>query len=453
MQNPPCFAEDFLWGAATSAYQIEGSPLADGAGASNWHRFCHTPGRTHHGHTGDSACDHYRRFEEDIRLMQALGLNAYRFSVAWSRVLPQGRGQVNPQGLGFYERLVDTLLSHGMQPCVTLYHWDLPAALDDQGGWLNRDSADWFAAYARVLFSALDDRVGLWTTLNEPWVSVDAGYLHGVHAPGHASPFEAPLAAHNLLRAHAAAVQAYRAEGKHQIGIVVNLEPKYPASQHPADLAATARAHAYMNRYYLDPIFLGSYPAALADIFGAAWPTFAASDFDFIRQPVDFLGINYYTRSVTCDDPRDFPVRAGKVRQEHSTHTALDWEVYPQGLIDTLHWVRRRYGGLPLYITENGAAYYDPPAAAEPIQDPLRIAYLKAHLNAAGSALQQGVNLKGYFAWSLLDNLEWAYGYSKRFGIVHVDFATQQRTPKASAHFYSRVIHTRGAALLEPSLV
>lgn len=450
MHIPLRFPDDFLWGAATSAYQIEGSPLADGAGPSNWHRFCHTPGRTHQGHTGDSACDHYRRFEEDIRLMQALGLNAYRFSIAWSRVLPQGGGQVNPKGLEFYQRLVDGLLAHGVQPCVTLYHWDLPAALDDRGGWLNPDSADWFADYARVLFRALDDRVRLWITLNEPWVSVDAGYLHGVHAPGHASPFEAPLASHNLLRAHAAAVQAYRAEGKHRIGIVVNLEPKYPASEHPDDLAAVARAHAYMNRHYLDPIFFGAYPRALAAIYDQAWPGFAAVDMEPIRQPIDFLGINYYTRSVTAHDPQNFPVRAGRVHQEQSAHTALEWEVYPQGLVDTLQWVRRRYGDLPLYITENGAAFYDPPTASEQILDSLRIAYLREHLQAAHSALRQGVNLKGYFVWSLLDNLEWAWGYSKRFGIVHVDFATQKRTPKASAHFYRRVIQTGGAALQEP---
>ena len=447
MQNNPCFPDAFLWGTATSAYQVEGSPLADGGGPSIWHRFSHTPGRTYNGATGDVACDHYRRFESDIRLMQALGLNAYRFSIAWGRVLPEGRGRVNPQGLDFYQRLVDTLLTHGIQPLVTLYHWDLPAALDDQGGWLSRDSAGWFADYAQILFRALDDRVKFWITLNEPWVIADAGYLHGVHAPGHASPFEVPLVSHNLLRAHASAVQAYRAEGRHQIGLAVNLEPKYPASQHPEDLAATARAHAYMNCQYLDPVFFGAYPQVLAELFGAAWPTLTAADLDPIRQPIDFLGINYYTRTVTCDDPTAPPVRAGWVQQDRSTHTAMDWEIYPQGLIDTLQWVKNRYGDLPLYITENGAAFYDPPVVSGLVEDPLRITYLREHLCAAHSALRNSVNLRGYFVWSLLDNFEWHYGYSKRFGIVHVDFATQQRTPKASARFYARIIHTGGAAL------
>lgn len=449
MQINSCFPGNFLWGAATAAYQVEGSPLADGAGPSIWHRFSHTPGRTYNGDTGDVACDHYHRFESDIKLMQALGLNAYRFSIAWSRVLPEGRGWVNPQGLGFYQRLVDTLLAHGIQPFITLYHWDLPAALDDQGGWLNRDSAAWFADYAQLLFRALDDRVKLWITLNEPWVIVDAGYLHGVHAPGHANLFEAPLASHNLLRAHASAVQAYRAEGRHQIGLAVNLEPKYPASQRPEDLAATARAHAYMNRQYLDSLFFGAYPQALEKLFGEAWPAFAATDLEHIQQPVDFLGINYYTRSVTRAEPTALPVRAGRVRQDGSTHTTLDWEVYPQGLTDTLQWVKNRYGDLPLYITENGAAFYDPPVASRLVEDPLRIDYLRDHLRAAHSALRNGVKLRGYFVWSLLDNFEWSGGYSQRFGIVHVDFATQQRTPKASARYYAKLIHTQGAALFD----
>lgn len=260
MDHPTPFPPTFLWGAATSAYQIEGSPLADGAGPSIWHRFVRTPGLVHGNDTGDVACDHYRRFESDVTLMQRLGLSAYRFSISWARVLPEGRGRINAAGLGFYERLVDRLLAAGIQPMVTLYHWDLPAALDDRGGWLNPDVADWFADYARVLFRALDDRVKLWATLNEPWVVTDGGYLFGTLAPGHRSKFEAPIASHHLLRSHAKAVQAYRAEGKHQVGLVVNIEPKYPATDSAADRAATERAHAYMNRQYLDPVLLGSYP-------------------------------------------------------------------------------------------------------------------------------------------------------------------------------------------------
>jgi len=449
-QSQFVFPKGFLWGAATSAYQIEGSPLADGAGASIWHRFAHTPGWVRGGDTGDVACDHYRRYRDDVALMREIGLSAYRFSVAWGRVLPDGRGRVNAKGLDFYGRLVDLLLENGIQPFVTLYHWDLPAALDDLGGWLNRDIAGWFADYARILFRALDDRVAFWATLNEPWVVADGGYLYGVLAPGHRNLFEAPIATHNLLRAHASAVQAYRADGRHAVGLVVNLEPKYPASQSAEDLAATARSEAYMNREYLDPVLLGSYPEELRGIFGEAWPEVPAADLAAIWQPVDFLGINYYTRGVIRHDPAIWPVRAGRVRQLGSVYTELDWEVYPQGLADTLAWVRQRYGEVPLFITENGAAFPDPPAAAGRVHDPLRVAYLREHLRAAHRAIEQGVNLRGYFAWSLLDNFEWSEGNSKRFGIVHVDFATQRRTPKDSARFYTGVIRSNGTALAIP---
>ncbi|HYL06215.1 MAG TPA: GH1 family beta-glucosidase [Thermoanaerobaculia bacterium] len=447
-QSPtPVFPDGFLWGAATSAYQIEGSPLADGAGPSNWHRFTHTPGLVPSGETGDVACDHYRRYAGDVELMRGLGLNAYRFSVSWSRVLPQGRGQVSSRGLDFYRRLIDSLLAHGIRPVISLYHWDLPAALDDRGGWLNRDSAEWFADYARLLFKAFDDRVEMWATINEPWVVVDGGYLHGVLAPGHRSLFEAPIVLHHLLRAHGAAVEAYRADGRHAIGVVVNIEPKHPASDSPEDVAAAARAEGYMNRLVLDPVVLGSYPAELPEIFGEAWLDPPAADLEHIRQPLDFLGINYYTRGLTRHDPQALPLRASNVRQRRHIYTETGWEVYPQGLAETLLWCRRRYGPIPLYVTENGAAFYDPPAADGPLDDPLRVDYLRRHLRAAADAMAQGVDLRGYFVWSLLDNFEWTLGYSKRFGIVHVDYETQQRTPKASARFYSEVIRTRGASL------
>ena len=337
---------------------------------------------------------------------------------------------------------------------ITLYHWDLPAALDDRGGWLNPDMAEWFADYARVVFRALDDRVKLWVTLNEPWVVTDGGYLHGVLAPGHRNLYEAPIASHNLLRAHGAAVQAYRAEGKHQIGLVVNLEPKYPASDSEADLAATRRADAYMNRQYLDPVFRGSYPSELRDIFGPAWPEHHESDFRLIRQPIDFLGINYYTRSVTRHDDTALPVRASGVRQSQHPHTETGWEVFADALTAALLWVRERYGDLPLYITENGAAFYDPPKPLDGgVDDPLRVYYYREHLRAAYDALQRGANLRGYFAWSLLDNFEWSLGYSKRFGLVHVDYETLGRTPKASARFYAEVIRSRGEVLGKASPV
>jgi beta-glucosidase len=442
------FPDSFLWGSATSAHQIEGSPLADGAGPSIWRRFAHTPGMTSNGETGDIACDHYRRFESDVALMKDLGMQSYRFSIAWGRVLPDGTGRVNTKGLDFYQRLVDCLLAHGITPMATLYHWDLPEALDNRGGWLNSDSADWFADYASLMYRQLDDRVKLWCTLNEPWVVTDGGYLHGTLAPGHRNLYEAPIATHHLMRAHGAAVQAYRAQGKHQIGLVVNIEPKHPASQSALDLAATKRADAYMNRQYLDPALLGSYPAEMAEIFGPAWPDWPQSDMDLIKQPIDFLGLNYYTRSVNRHDELAWPVKASPVKQDMSTVTETGWEVYPEGLTETLLWMKSRYGDLPLYITENGSAFYDPPVAEEgQVNDPLRIGYLQKHLKAIHHAIAQGVNLKGYFAWSLLDNLEWSHGFSKRFGLVHVNQQTQQRTPKASARYYAQVIASRGRIL------
>jgi len=444
------FPESFVWGSATSAYQVEGSPLADGAGPSIWQRFTRTPGRVHEGDNGDVACDQYHRYADDIALMKRLRMNAYRFSISWSRVLPQGRGAVNARGLDHYDRLVDALLANGLAPAPTLFHWDLPAALDDRGGWLNPDIAHWFADYASIVFRRLDDRVPMWATLNEPWVVTDGGYLHGLLAPGHANAFEAPIASHHLLRAHAAGVQAYRALGRHRIGIVVNLEPKYPASDSDEDREATARAHAYMNRQFLDPVLLGRYPQAMADIFGEAWPGWPEDEVADIRQPIDFVGVNYYTRSVTRYDAAAWPVRAGPVRQKQATYTETGWEVFPKGLTDTLVWVKNRYGNPPLYVTENGAAFYDPPVAeGSGLADPLRVDYLHKHLTALHAALAAGVDLRGYFAWSLLDNFEWSLGYSKRFGIVHVDYASQQRTPKDSAHFYSRVIESRGRILNE----
>lgn len=444
------FPEGFLWGCATSAYQIEGTDLADGAGPSIWRRFSHTPGRVHNNDTGDIACDHYRRWESDVELMRALELNAYRFSIAWGRVLPEGVGRINSAGIAFYDRLVDRLLASGIEPMVTLYHWDLPASLDDRGGWLNRHIVQWFAEYADVLFRKLDDRVKFWTTLNEPWVVMDGGYMQGVLAPGHRSAFEAARATHHLLLAHGAAVQAYRASGKHKISLVVNIEPKYPASQSEADLAATRRAEAYMNRQYLDPVLLGAYPEELHDVFGDAWPDWPARDLEQIRQPLDYLGVNYYTRSVVRDDRTAWPVRASGVRQKQHAHTETNWEVFPQALTDMLLWIRQRYGDLPLYVTENGAAFSDPPAAEGGVlDDPLRIDYLRKHLRAMHAAIEQGVDVRGYFAWSLLDNLEWAYGFSKRFGLIHVNYETLERTIKGSGRYYAGVIETNGEALAQ----
>jgi beta-glucosidase len=442
------FPRDFLWGAATSAYQIEGSPLADGAGPSNWHLFCQTAGRTANGDTGDVACDHYRRWREDIAVMGALGLQAYRFSLSWSRIVPQGAGAVNARGLDFYERLVDALLAAGIQPLPTLHHWDLPAALDERGGWTNRDSAGWFADYTEVVLRRLGDRVTRWTTLNEPWVIVDAGYVHGVQAPGKTDLAAAAQASQNLLRAHGQAVRCFRAVGRGEIGIVVNLEPKDAASDSEADRAAARRADAYMNRQFLDPLLLGRYPAEMAEIFGRHWPEFPPADFALIGEPFDFLGLNYYTRSVNRHDPSAAPVGAAPVMQHGAQYTALNWEVHPESLSRILVWLKERYGNRSIYITENGAAFDDPaPDARGHVVDPARREYYRRHLLALHEAMTRGVDVRGYFAWSLLDNFEWTCGYDKRFGIVRVDFATQERTIKDSGWFYRDVIATCGAAL------
>jgi beta-glucosidase len=445
------FPTDFLWGTATSAYQIEGSPTADGAGRSIWHRFSHTPGNTWLDETGDIACDHYRRYKDDIALMHELGTNAYRFSIAWGRIYPDGFGKVNKKGIDFYSRVVDELLKKGIKPNATLYHWDLPEALDNRGGWLNRDIAECFCDYAVTMFDALGDRVEMWSTLNEPWVVTDGGYLHGVLAPGHANLFEAPIATHNLLRSHGMAVERFRstrAAKKGKIGIAINLEPKYPASQSAEDLEATRRADAYMNRQYLDPVLLGHYPKEMKEIFGDAWPDWPDDDMRLIKQPIDFLGINYYTRNVSRYDRERLPVQARGVPQPDSTTTLTDWEVFPPAFTKILLWVTERYGQIPIYVTENGAAFYDAPTPIDgKVEDPLRVEYYRQHLRAAHEAMRKGVNLRGYFAWSLLDNYEWALGYSKRFGLVHVDYSTQKRTIKSSGRYYSEVIRSKGAIL------
>ncbi len=446
------FPPRFLWGCATSAYQIEGSPLADGAGPSIWQRFARTPGRIAGGDTGDIACDHYRRMHEDVALMKSLGLTAYRFSINWARVLPAGRGAVNAAGLGFYERLVDALLAAGITPMATLYPWDLPQALDDSGGWLNPDIGNWFADYAQVMYRALDDRVPLWATINEPWVVADGGYMHGVLAPGHRCAHEAAVAAHRQLQAHAAAVRAYRAVGRHRIGLVVNVEPKHLApGASAADRHAAALADAYMNRQYLDPTLLGRYPDELREVFGASWPDWPDAEVEALKTPVDWLGLNYYTRAVVQADPAGWPVKAAAVRQPGAIYTETGWELHPQSLTETLLWLHRRYGGLPLYVTENGAAFYDPPSPVDGrIDDPLRVHYLRTHLAAVQAAIAQGADVRGYCAWSLLDNLEWAHGFAKRFGLVHVDFQTLQRTPKASAKWYAQFIARHGAGPADP---
>jgi beta-glucosidase len=443
------FPDGFLWGAATAAYQIEGSSMADGAGESIWDRFSHTPGMMKDGDTGDVACDHYNRWREDIDLMTRLNLQAYRFSVSWSRVMPEGRGRINDKGLAFYDRLVDGLLEKGIEPLCTLYHWDLPAALDDRGGWLNPDIADWFADYGQVLFEKFKGRIKTWGTINEPWVIVDGGYLHGALAPGHKSAFEAMIAGHNVLRAHGAAVRRFRQVGEGEIGIVLNIEPKYSASDKPEDEAARRRAEAQMNRWFLDPLMGRGYPEELKEVYGEAYREFPKADFDLIAEPTDWMGLNWYTRAVPENAPDAWPVRARPVKQVQHAHTETGWEVYPPAFTDTLVWLHEQTGGkLPLMVTENGSAWYDPPHAMDGrIHDPMRVDYLKTHLKAVHDAIGKGVDIRGYMAWSLLDNLEWSLGYSKRFGITHVNFQTQERTIKDSGLLYAEVIRTHGGVL------
>ena len=441
------FPADFLWGAATSAYQIEGSPLADGAGESIWHRFAHTPGRIAAGSHGDMACDHYRRCKDDVRLMRELGMRAYRFSISWSRVLPEGTGRVNQAGVDFYSRLVDALLEHQIQPFITLYHWDLPAALEDRGGWADPRIIDCFAEYSRTMYRALGDRVRMWSTLNEPWVVSDQGYVEGQHAPGRRDRAEAAAVSKNLLRAHAASVQVGRSEGDFKIGLVVNLVPIHAATDSAADQQAAARLDAYLNRQFLDPALLGESPPELAEMFGTGWNDWKPGEPAAVRQPIDFVGVNYYLRLVVRDDPTAGVAAARSVQQANCPHTEMGWEIYPQGFADILKWVNDRYGDVPIYITENGAAFNDRWNSQSVVEDRPRVEYLRSHLQAARRAMEAGVNLRGYFVWSLLDNFEWQCGYSKRFGIVYVDFATQQRVPKESARFYTNMIRSNGASL------
>ncbi|WP_304299550.1 GH1 family beta-glucosidase [Chromatium okenii] len=438
------FPANFLWGAATSAYQIEGDPLAAGAGASIWHQFAHQPGRIANGDTGDVACGHYRRWAEDVALMAELGLTAYRFSVAWGRVLPNGSGAVNQAGLDFYRRLIDALCERGITPMLTLYHWDLPQALQERGGWQHPDSPAWFADYAEVLIRAVDDRVPLWITLNEPWVVTVHGHLEGIHAPGLQNRAATPRVAHHLLLAHAAAMTVYRALGRHQIGLAVNLEPQFPASAAAADQAAAQRRDAFINRWFLDPLLLGSYPPELQEIFGADWPDFPASELARIHGIPDFIGVNYYSRGLVRADATEQSLGARRIKPQNAPCTTMGWEIYPAGLTETLLGLRERYGNVPLYITENGAAFIDADLQAGVINDAARVNYLETHLRAAQMALAQGVDLRGYFVWSLFDNFEWAEGYAQRFGMIHIDSHHGKRTFKRSAHWYREFIQRGG---------
>ena len=426
------FPQDFKWGVATASYQIEGAAHEDGRGESIWDRFSRTPGKVLNGHTGDTACNHYHLYKEDVALMKELGVNSYRFSIAWPRIYPTGKGQVNQRGLDFYKRLVEELLNSGIEPAATLYHWDLPQALEDQGGWLNRDTARYFQDYAQTMFEQLGDAVKLWITLNEPWCSAYLGYGNGVHAPGKSDPNWYLYAAHHLLLAHGLALQAFTSLNlPGEIGITLNLSPQYPASDSPQDREAARKADGFQNRWYLDPLFNGFYPQDMPEFLSVVAAKIQPGDFDLISGDLDFLGINYYSRGVVKADGRGgyqaLPP-AGPV-------THMGWEVYPRGLYDLLLRLHEDYGPIPLYITENGAAYPDVLEQGR-VHDPERTAYLEQHFAQAARAIEAGVPLKGYYVWSLLDNFEWAFGYERRFGIVYVDFETQERIVKDSGRWY-----------------
>ena len=434
------FPQNFVWGAATASYQIEGAWNEDGKGESIWDRFSHTPGNVLNGDTGDVACEHYHRWREDIALMKSLGLHAYRFSIAWPRIFPGGRGTVNSAGLDFYSRLVDGLLDAGITPYVTLYHWDLPQALQDEGGWPIRATAAAFADYADTVSRALGDRVKHWSTFNEPWVSAFIGHWEGRHAPGHTDLHEALATAHHLLLAHGLSMPRIRANCPDaQVGITLNLTPHMPASPSTADRAAARFADGHNNRWFLDPVTGRGYPQDMIDRFGDALAFVQPDDMDTIAAPIDFLGVNYYTRGIAragIDEAENAP--RAEIRGDEITE--MDWEVYPQGLYDLLGRLHFEYRFPAIYITENGAAFADTVGADGSVDDPARLSYIKRHLEMAHRAIAAGVPLKGYFVWSLLDNFEWALGYSKRFGIIYVDYQTQKRTLKSSAKWYRQVI-------------
>jgi beta-glucosidase len=448
------FPEDFWWGAATAAYQIEGSVAEHGRTPSIWDTFCATPGRIVGEQNGEPAADHYRRYRQDVAMMSGLGLNAYRFSISWPRVQPHGYGPENTAGSAFYDRLVDELLTAGIRPTVTLYHWDLPQALEDAGGWTNRDTAYRFAEYAQIVAGRLGDRVELWSTLNEPWCSAFLGYGSGAHAPGRIDDAGSLTAAHHLLLAHGLGSQAVRSvvpEAK--MSISLNQGAVRSISAQTGDLDAARRVDGLLNRLFLDPLLRGSYPAdVVADTASVTdWAFVQDGDLGTISAPLDVLGLNYYQPDLlgasteSIEGPWCFPgSRKLAFHTSPGPVTDMGWAVDPSGLRDVLIRLGRDYPGVPLMVTENGAAFADQVGVDGQVSDPHRISYLHTHLVAAHEALSAGVDLRGYFVWSLLDNFEWALGYGKRFGLIHVDYETQARTVKDSAHWYGRVIAAGG---------
>ncbi len=437
------FPPDFVWGVATAAYQVEGAVTADGRGESIWDRFTATPGKILNGDHGRVACDSYHRYPVDVALMRELGVDAYRFSIAWPRILPEGRGRVNTAGLDFYDRLVDELLANGIRPFATLYHWDLPQALEDRGGWPARETVDAFAEYAEVVAGRLGDRVDDWITLNEPWVIAWLGYGTGQDAPGRASESDAVAAGHHVLLAHGRTVEVLRREAPGaKVGITIDLIPMEPLSDSEADAAAVRQEDAVRNRWFLDPVLRGEYPAEAMERYGSLLPqALQPGDLETISRPIDFLGVNYYRRNVVQADPA---TGAPTIVDPQGEYTSMGWEVYPGALHSLLVRLHDEYDVPPVYVTENGAAFADVRRNGH-VDDPERASYLERHLEAVAEAVTDGVPVAGYFVWSLLDNFEWSRGYSQRFGLVYVDFETLERVPKASFGWYRDFIAAQRA--------
>ena len=458
------FPPDFLWGTATASYQIEGAVNVDGRGPSIWDTFSHRSGEVWNGDTGDIACDHYHRIDEDLDLLKTLGVGSYRFSVAWPRVQPDGKGPANQAGLDFYRRLVDGLLARNIEPTLTLYHWDLPQPLEDGGGWCARDTSERFGEYVDIVARALGDSVERWITLNEPWCSAWLGYGAGRHAPGISDIGKAIAATHHLLLAHGTALPIVRsAIPDAKVGITLNLGVSRPGTTHELDLAAAHRADGNLNRLFLDPVFRGHYPEDMVEHYKANAPGFSVvreGDMEIISQPLDFLGVNYYFPGTIMDSTRvkearaagygvpigeQFPdLRVLSLETPGTDTTSMGWEVDASGLTELLVRVKNDYTELPIYITENGAAFDDYVDPNGHVLDHDRVSYLEEHISAVHDAIGTGVNVQGYFVWSLLDNFEWAYGYSRRFGIVWVDFPTGTRLPKASFSWYANTVANNG---------
>ncbi len=448
----PRFPEGFFFGAATASYQIEGAHDVDGRGPSIWDTYCREPGRVLNGDSGDIACDHYHRYREDVALLADLGVDSYRFSVAWPRIQPTGSGPANAAGLDFYERLVDELLAAGIAPAATLYHWDLPQALEDRGGWRVRETAERFAEYTALVVERLGDRVDRWITLNEPFCTAFVGYAIGRHAPGTREGRGALAAAHHLLVGHGLAVRALRAAGAHEIGITLNPDRLLPATDSAADRAAVRRAETLHNAVWLDPLFAGRYPTHEVETWGelADGSYREDGDLELIGEPLDFVGVNYYRPTTIADAPHTDPdpatrtavdIRTAESMRDDVRRTTMGWPVVPETFTDLLVDLVRRYPALPpVVITENGSSEADTVAADGQVHDVDRVAYLHSHLKALAAAIEAGVDVRGYYVWSLLDNFEWAYGYDRRFGIVRVDYDTLERVPKDSYRWYRTMI-------------